>query len=296
MPAIEAARPLDPTARPLHRGHPGEGARGARHRAAVDLRVDDADDPGPRLRVEEGPGARADDAGVRRGAAARGPLHRPRPVRLHGAHGGRPRRDRRSPPGARALAPQVLVRQRHAGAGDAEGARPRRGRSRRREHRRRVRGRRRQGRAPQRQVRPVPAQGRRHPVDPHRSPARRAHRGPGAGAAERAEGRRPHRHRPRHRPARVRQERALRPLRPAGDAGRAAAGRAEAEDGLAVRRPVARDDHRRRGARAAVVAPGRRPAPRRRRRGDRRQRPLRPVPEVGRRDPVPRVGAPAVHR
>ena len=45
--------------RPLHRGLAGEAARGARRRSAVDLRVDHRDDPGPRLRVEEGLGPRA---------------------------------------------------------------------------------------------------------------------------------------------------------------------------------------------------------------------------------------------
>ncbi len=41
---------LHPAAAPLHRGLAGQGARGARHRAAVDLRPDPLDDPGPRLR------------------------------------------------------------------------------------------------------------------------------------------------------------------------------------------------------------------------------------------------------
>ena len=39
---------------PLHRGVAREAARGAGHRPAVDVRVDHADDPGPRLRLEEG--------------------------------------------------------------------------------------------------------------------------------------------------------------------------------------------------------------------------------------------------
>ena len=38
----------------VHRAQPGRPARGARHRPPVDLRVDHADDPGPRVRVEEG--------------------------------------------------------------------------------------------------------------------------------------------------------------------------------------------------------------------------------------------------
>ena len=53
-------RPHHPAAVPLHRGHPREDARGEGHRPPVHLRVDHADDPGPRLRVEEGPGPRAD--------------------------------------------------------------------------------------------------------------------------------------------------------------------------------------------------------------------------------------------
>ena len=93
----------------------------------VHLRVDHGDDPVPRLRVEEGPGARADGARLRGGAAARGALRRPRRLRLHRPDGGRPRRDRRRPPGAGAVAPQVLVRERHA--------RPRRRSSRRRSRR-----------------------------------------------------------------------------------------------------------------------------------------------------------------
>ena len=94
-PAIEAEGPHDPAAGPLHRGHAGEGARGARHRPAVDLRVDHADDPGPRLRVEEGPGARPDLRRVRGGQPARASLRRPGRLRVHRPHGGRPRRDRR---------------------------------------------------------------------------------------------------------------------------------------------------------------------------------------------------------
>ena len=54
--ALDAARarrrrPRDHAAAALHRGEPGQGARGARHRPPVDVRVDHRDDPGPRLRV-----------------------------------------------------------------------------------------------------------------------------------------------------------------------------------------------------------------------------------------------------
>ena len=53
------------------------------HRPSVDVGVDHPDRPGPRLRVEEGPGARADLDRVRRGPAARRALRRPRRLRLH---------------------------------------------------------------------------------------------------------------------------------------------------------------------------------------------------------------------
>ena len=45
-------------ARALHRGDARAGARGARHRPAVDVRVDHGHDPRPRLRAQGGPGAR----------------------------------------------------------------------------------------------------------------------------------------------------------------------------------------------------------------------------------------------
>jgi hypothetical protein len=47
--ALHAAAPA------LLRGVPRQGARGARHRQAVDLRVDHLDHPGPRLRPARGP-------------------------------------------------------------------------------------------------------------------------------------------------------------------------------------------------------------------------------------------------
>ena len=64
-PALERRGPHHPAAGALHRGDAREGARGARHRPAVDVRVDHEHDPGPRLRVEEGPGAGADVGRVR---------------------------------------------------------------------------------------------------------------------------------------------------------------------------------------------------------------------------------------
>ena len=84
----------------LHRGDPDQGARGARHRPAVDLRRDDLDDPRPRLR--DGQGAAPPPRAGRRGRdrPARRALRRVRRPRLHradggGARRGRPRRARR---------------------------------------------------------------------------------------------------------------------------------------------------------------------------------------------------------
>ena len=88
-------------ARPLHRGLAGEAARGAGHRPPLDLRLDHADHPGPRLRLEEGHRARPDVDGVRGDQAARAALRRPGRLRLHRPHGGRARRDR---PAARSSA------------------------------------------------------------------------------------------------------------------------------------------------------------------------------------------------
>ena len=78
--------------------------------------LDHADDPGPRLRVEEGPGARAHHRCLRGGEPPRAALQPPRRLRVHGPDGGRPRRDRRRPSAAGAVAAQVLVRQRRSRA------------------------------------------------------------------------------------------------------------------------------------------------------------------------------------
>ena len=51
---------------PLHGADAREGARGARHRPPVDLRSDPLDDRRPRLRLQEGHGARSDLRRVRR--------------------------------------------------------------------------------------------------------------------------------------------------------------------------------------------------------------------------------------
>ena len=84
---------------------------------------------------------------------------------------------------------------------------------------------------------------------------RRAHGRQGARAPRSAEGRRADRHDPR-RPPGLRQERALRALRAARGRRHAAAGR-EAEDGLAVQDDDARAASPRRRARAAVACRGR---------------------------------------
>ena len=83
----------------LHRGDPDQGARGARHRPAVDLRRDDLDDRRPRLRARQGaaPPPRAGRRGRHRPAGRA--LRRLRRPRVHrpdggGARRGRPRRAR----------------------------------------------------------------------------------------------------------------------------------------------------------------------------------------------------------
>ena len=84
----------------LHRGEPGEGARGARHRPSVDVRVGDPDDhPRTRLRLEEGDRARPVVDRVRQDPAHGAPLPAPRRLRLH-RHDGRGARP--SSPTARA--------------------------------------------------------------------------------------------------------------------------------------------------------------------------------------------------
>ena len=106
-----AAGPRDEPAGPLHRGEPREGARGPRDRPPVDVRVDHGDDPRPRLRLQEGHGARADVRRVLGHAAPREALRPARRLRLHGPARGRPRPDRRRERGARRVAPAVLLRQ-----------------------------------------------------------------------------------------------------------------------------------------------------------------------------------------
>ena len=78
----------------------------------VDLRGDPLDDRRPRLRLQEGDGARADVRRVRGREPPRAPLRAARRLRLHRADGGRPRPDRRGRRGARRLAAAVLLRRR----------------------------------------------------------------------------------------------------------------------------------------------------------------------------------------
>ena len=91
----ERQRPRDQAAGPLHRGDADQGARGARDRPPVDVRLDHHHDRQPRLRLQEGhrAGARLDR--VLDDPAAGGALPAPDLLRVHRAHGGRPRRDRR---------------------------------------------------------------------------------------------------------------------------------------------------------------------------------------------------------
>ena len=103
---LRADRAHHVAARALHRAVARQGDGGARRRPAVDVRLDHADDPGPRLRVEEGPGARPDLDRVRGDRAARAALRPARRLRLHRVGRERPRRHRQR----RALAHRVADR------------------------------------------------------------------------------------------------------------------------------------------------------------------------------------------
>ena len=154
------------------------------------------------------------------------------------------------------------------------------------------RRRRRGGRRQAGQVRPV-RQARRGHGERARGPhARRADARQGPRAAGGPEvGRADRRAR---RPARVRQERPLRAVRPVGHGRRAAARLRQAEDVEPVQDDGPRADHDGRGRGAADAAADARHRPRRRRADRGRQRPLRPVRAEGPRLPQPRQrGAPA---
>ena len=116
----------------LHRGDAHQGARGARHRPAVDLRRDDLDDHRPRLRPGRGAPA-ASRAGRRdRDRPARRALRRLRRRRVHradggGARRGRPRRARMGAAAARLLRRRCATAStRSAASSSAATSRPRR--------------------------------------------------------------------------------------------------------------------------------------------------------------------------
>ena len=90
--ALEARRAHHPAAGPLHRGVAGQGAGGAGHRPPVDVRVDHADHPGPRVRVQARPGADPVVPRVRGGRPAGGALPAAGRLRLHRRDGERARR------------------------------------------------------------------------------------------------------------------------------------------------------------------------------------------------------------
>ena len=95
-PASRRARHVAPRA--LHRGDPGAGAGGARHRPPVDVRLDPRHDHRPRLRLQARVGAGAVLAGVRDDRPAREALRLAGRLRLHRRDGGGPRPDRQRRP------------------------------------------------------------------------------------------------------------------------------------------------------------------------------------------------------
>ena len=147
-----AGGPRDHAALALHRGEPRPGARGARDRPAVHVRLDHRHDPRPRLRLQARHRAGAVLPRLRGHRSARAALRPPRRLLLHRPDGGRPRPDRGRRAGAgRLAAPLLLRRQRGRGP-----ARPRLGSLRDRRARRQLAAARRQrDRAPGRALRPV---------------------------------------------------------------------------------------------------------------------------------------------
>ena len=111
-------RPRDQATGALHRGHADQGARGARDRPPVHLRLDHRHDPQPGLRLQEGSGVGAGVAGVLGDPSVGGPLPASGLLRVHRRHGGRPRRDRVRAQGQGHRARRVLLRVRQ-GAGPA---------------------------------------------------------------------------------------------------------------------------------------------------------------------------------
>ncbi len=122
----QRVRPRDQAAGPLHRGHAGQGARGARDRAPLDVRLDHRHHPQPRLRLQEGHRAGAGLARVLGDPAAGGALPPPGLLRVHRLDGGRPRRDRGRAQGPQHRARRVLLRRRRGGRPQDPGRRARR--------------------------------------------------------------------------------------------------------------------------------------------------------------------------
>ena len=108
--AFEPGIAHHPAAGPLHRGLAGQGDGGVGRGPALDLRQRHRHHFGPGLRLEEGHGPGAQLHRLRRRRPAGALLRRPGRLRLHGQHGGRPRRDRLGPRGVAAVALALLLR------------------------------------------------------------------------------------------------------------------------------------------------------------------------------------------
>ncbi len=122
--SVIAHAALHRAAAPLHRGDADQGARGARHRPAVDVRGDDQHDRGPRLRPRRGsPAAAGGDRRDRDGPPG-GPLRRVRRPRLHRPHGGGARRGRARRARVGAAPARLLRAAQGAGGREAQGAPP----------------------------------------------------------------------------------------------------------------------------------------------------------------------------
>ncbi len=91
-PGTDRRGPQHEAARPLHRGVAAQGSGGARHRPAVDVVGDHRHAAGPRVCVQAGVRAGSRVAGVRGGAAPRGPLRLAGRLRVHRPARGDPRR------------------------------------------------------------------------------------------------------------------------------------------------------------------------------------------------------------
>ena len=273
----------------LHRGEPRPGARGARDRPAVHVRLDHRHDPRPRLRLQARHRARAVLPRLRGHRAARAALRPARRLLLHRPDGGRPRPHRGRRAGAGRLAAPLLLRRRR-GRGPA---RPRLGSLRDRRARRQLAAARRSGivlrvgrygpyveRGEERASVP-------EDMAPDELTIEKAEELLSAPSGDRVLGTHPE--------WGTRDRGEGRPLRPVRDRGAARGRDREAPHRLALPVDVARDgDDRGRGAAAVAAArAGRRSG--RRRRGDGAERPLRPVRQEGHRIAVARERGAAVH-